>query len=64
MNWRVIGRAPEASRRIPMVIAVAGGVAKALAIRAALRGGYVDVLVTDAEAAAALLTLEGAMVHA
>lgn len=47
-----------------MVIAVAGGVAKALAIRAALRGGYVDVLVTDAEAAAALLTLEGAMVHA
>jgi DNA-binding transcriptional regulator LsrR (DeoR family) len=39
-------------------------VAKAPAIRAALRGGYVDVLVTDAEAAAAVLTLEGAMVYA
>ncbi|MCS6964719.1 sugar-binding transcriptional regulator [Thermoflexus sp.] len=64
LNRRVVGLEPEALRRIPTVIAVAGGVAKAPAIRAALRGGYVDVLVTDAEAAAAVLTLEGAMVHA
>ncbi|WP_448595371.1 sugar-binding domain-containing protein [Thermoflexus hugenholtzii] len=64
LNRRVIGLELEALRRIPTVIAVAGGVAKAPAIRAALRGGYVDVLVTDAEAAVAVLTLEGAMVYA
>jgi len=64
LNRRVIGLELEALRRIPTVIAVAGGVAKAPAIRAALRGGYLDVLVTDAEAAAAVLTLEGAMVYA
>lgn len=64
LNRRVVGLEPEALRQIPTVIAVAGSVAKAPAIRAALRGGYVDVLVTDAEAAVALLTLEGAMVHA
>lgn len=64
LNRRVIGLEPEALRRIPTVIAVAGGAAKAPAIRAALRGGYVDVLVTDAEAAAAVLTLEGAPVYA
>lgn len=63
-NRRVVGLEPEALRRIPTVIAVAGGLAKAPAIRAALRGGYVDVLVTDAAAAAAVLTLEGAMAYA
>ncbi len=64
LNRRVVGLDPEALRDIPTVIAVAGGVAKAPAIRAALRGGYVDVLVTDAAAAAAVLTLEGAMAYA
>jgi deoxyribonucleoside regulator len=64
LNRRVIGLELEALRRIPTVIAVAGGVAKAPAIRAALRGGYVDVLVTDAEAAAAVLAMEGALAYA
>lgn len=63
-NRRVVGLEPEALRRIPTVIAVAGGAAKAPAIRAALRGGYVGVLVTDAEAADAVLALEGAMAYA
>jgi len=61
LNRRVVGLEPEALRRIPTVIAVAGGAAKAPAIRAALRGGYVDVLVTDAAAAAAVLTGEGVL---
>lgn len=63
LNRRVIGLALEDLKRIPLVIAVAGGAAKAPAIRAALRGGYVDLLVTDAAAAAAVLTPEGAMVY-
>lgn len=42
------------------VIAVAGGVKKALAILAALRGGYLDVLMTDTVVATTVLNLEGA----
>jgi DNA-binding transcriptional regulator LsrR (DeoR family) len=40
---------------IPLVIAVAGGIAKADAIRAALRSGGINVLVTDELTAAAVL---------
>ena len=64
LNRRVVGLELEALRRIPTVIAVAGGAAKAPAIQAALRGGYVDVLVTDAEAAEAVLAMEGALAYA
>jgi DNA-binding transcriptional regulator LsrR (DeoR family) len=39
------------------VIAVAGTREKASAILGALRGGYVDVLVTDDQAAAGILEL-------
>ena len=42
-------------RRIPAVIAVAGGLAKAEAIHGALRGGLVDALVTDHLVARAIL---------
>ena len=47
-------------RRIPTVIAVAGGVGKAEAIHGALRGRLVDVLVTDHLAALAILRSAGA----
>jgi DNA-binding transcriptional regulator LsrR (DeoR family) len=58
INRRVIGfKDMEALREIPTVIAVAGGVRKAPAILAALRGGYLDVLVTDAATAATMLRL-------
>ncbi|MGH2381585.1 MAG: sugar-binding domain-containing protein, partial [Candidatus Limnocylindria bacterium] len=43
----VIGLDLERLRRIPNVIAVAGGSEKCEAISGALRGGYVDTLVTD-----------------
>jgi DNA-binding transcriptional regulator LsrR (DeoR family) len=58
INRRVIGfKDFEALRAIPTVIAVAGGVRKAPAILAALRGGYLDVLVTDATTASTVLRL-------
>lgn len=45
-------------RRMPTVIAVAGGVEKAPAIAGALRGGFVKVLITDMAAARAILQLQ------
>lgn len=50
-NDRIIGLHPERLKRIPTVIAVAYGEEKCQAIQAALRGGYVDVLVTDTQTA-------------
>lgn len=52
---RVIAITVEELRRVPEVIAVATGTAKAQAIRAVLRGGFVNSLVTDAGAARVLL---------
>jgi DNA-binding transcriptional regulator LsrR (DeoR family) len=47
LDDRVIGISPDAFRAVPRRIGVAGGNRKHAAIRAALRGGWVDVLVTD-----------------
>jgi DNA-binding transcriptional regulator LsrR (DeoR family) len=44
---RVIGITLAELRRVPRVVAVAGGQRKRRALRAALRGGLVDVLITD-----------------
>lgn len=60
INRRVIGFQDMAAlRSIPAVIAVAGGVKKAPAIRAALRGSYLDILITDTITATAVLDLAG-----
>jgi deoxyribonucleoside regulator len=57
-NQRVIGLQEIARLRdIPVVMGVAGGVAKAAAILAALRGRYVNVLVTDRDTACWVLAL-------
>lgn len=54
-NRRLVALAPD---RLPATtVAISGGVAKAPAILAALRGGYVDVLVTDSAAAESILAL-------
>ena len=45
----------EDLRMLENVIGVAGGLSKVDAILAALRGGYVDILITDEETAQALL---------
>jgi DNA-binding transcriptional regulator LsrR (DeoR family) len=55
----VIGIELEQLRQVPRVIAVAGGAGKAEAILGALRGGYVDVLVTDEAAAREMLQHTG-----
>ncbi|GII81266.1 DNA-binding transcriptional regulator [Sphaerisporangium rufum] len=47
LDDRVLGIDVETLRSIPRVVAIAGGSRKYTAIRAALRGGWVDVLVTD-----------------
>lgn len=53
---RVLGMSATAIREVPRRIAIAGGPGKRAAIRAALAGGWVSVLVTDAETAAALVS--------
>ena len=46
---------PERLREIPLVVGVAAGPDKIVAIRAALRGGYLSALVTDEPTARAVL---------
>ncbi len=47
LNERIIGISTEDLLKIPRVVGVAGGESKINAIRAALRGKLVDVLITD-----------------
>jgi deoxyribonucleoside regulator len=56
-NRRAISLDADSLRRIPRVIAVSGGVAKARAILAGLRGRYCNCLVTDTRAAQMVLEL-------
>jgi DNA-binding transcriptional regulator LsrR (DeoR family) len=44
---RVIGISPELMRRINNTVVVGGGLGKLEAIRAALKGGWIDTLITD-----------------
>ncbi|MDP4505372.1 sugar-binding transcriptional regulator [Nonomuraea sp. G32] len=55
LNSRVVGIDPEIFRTIPRRIGMAGGVRKRAAIRAAISGGWVNVLITDVVTARALL---------
>jgi DNA-binding transcriptional regulator LsrR (DeoR family) len=55
---RTIGMEVEQIGAVPLRIGVAGGADKLMAIRAALRGGLVNALVTDAPTAEALLQPE------
>lgn len=55
LDERLIGITLEALKRVERLVGVAGGPVKAGAIRAALRGGYIDVLITDSETAPHLL---------
>ncbi len=58
INKRVIGMGLDHQKEIPHMIAVAGGESKALSIRAALLGKYLNVLVTDDSAAKYILNLK------
>lgn len=59
LEGRTIGVDLSALKAVPCRIAIAGGMDKVQAILAALRGGYVNVMVTDADTARAILTSEG-----
>jgi DNA-binding transcriptional regulator LsrR (DeoR family) len=54
-NSITIGATAATLKTIPEVIAVAGGITKANAIKATLRSGVVDSLITDSVTAAAIL---------
>ncbi len=55
IDRRIVGIGLEALQRIPTVMAVAGGAVKAQSLLGALRGEYLDILVTDRAAAQFLL---------
>ncbi len=57
---RIIGIGADQLRRIPRRVGVAGGARKHSAIRAALLGGWINVLVTDADEAHRLIDDSGA----
>lgn len=59
INRRIVGTDLERIKAIPRVVGVAGGIEKVRAIRAALLGGLIDVLVTDHRTAEALLVASG-----
>lgn len=56
LNKRIVGLHPDALKTIDNVILAATGQEKVPVIRAALRGGYVDTLLTDKQTAERLLT--------
>ncbi|MGC3955928.1 MAG: sugar-binding transcriptional regulator [Propionicimonas sp.] len=56
IGTRVVGIPPAVLRTVPRRVGVAGGERKHGAIRSALLGGWVNVLVTDTETAHALLS--------
>jgi deoxyribonucleoside regulator len=58
INDRTIAIGLSALRKIPTVIAVAGGATKAEAILGAIRGGYFNTLITDDRAAIRMLGME------
>jgi DNA-binding transcriptional regulator LsrR (DeoR family) len=55
LHDRVLGISAQTLRRVPRRIGVAGGPLKADAIRGAVSGGWIDVLVTDQHTARRLL---------
>ena len=57
LNQRIVGIELEDLQRIPQVLAIARGITKAAAIRAALIAGYLTVLATDDVTARAVLAL-------
>ena len=63
LDGRVVGVDPAALAAVPRRVAVAGGPAKVAALRAALAGGLVHVLVSDEDTATALLAAATASVH-
>jgi len=47
LNRCLVGQDAQAIRRVPVRIAMAAGAEKAAAVQAALRGGFITILVVD-----------------
>lgn len=58
INDRTISIGLDSLKKIPSVIAVAGGASKAEAIAAAIHGGYLNTLITDDRAADRILEMD------
>lgn len=56
-NKQIIGVNLNKLKKVPYAIGIASGVRKAEAIRGAIKGGYINVLVTDAQCGEALTQL-------
>ncbi|SHI90722.1 sugar-binding transcriptional regulator [Propionispora hippei] len=56
-NRRVAGMPFKQLKKVQKRIGIAGGAVKALAVRGAIRGGFINTLVTDFDCATALLAL-------
>lgn len=54
LDERILGISADTMRAIPRRVGVAGGTRKYTAIRAALRGGWINVLITDVNTASRL----------
>ena len=54
-NNYVIGVDVHKLRKIPVTVGIAGGVEKVKAIKGAIRGGYINTIITDYNCAQALL---------
>ena len=59
LNARLIAMSLEQLKRVPMVVAIAGGKVKAKAILGALRGGYTKFLISDEATVRYVLELHG-----
>ena len=57
LDNRVVGIEPDTLRAVPRRVGIAGGATKHEAIRAAVLGGWINVLVTDLGSANALLSM-------
>ena len=55
MSKRIVSVDIDSLRERKHVMAVAGGEAKPLSIRGALKGGFIDILVTDYKTALAVI---------
>ena len=55
IHRRIVGVDLQGLRELPCVIGVAGGTTKVDAIRSALRGGYLDIIITDMTTARSVL---------
>ena len=58
LNSRIVGLLPSEAARIPTTVGVVSGLEHVAVARAALAGGYINVLVLDEETARGILEFE------